>query len=154
MTGYKNPGTGTMFHDTEKTIKDLAAGLWALPIGDYLSSENFLLFCRHHDLADIWREYLDLSHDIPHLYGSAVIKNTLVLFLHHIFHSRPKDFLTLFTLLLMDFYEGNISDLPVGDLKKDLVLLGYSDQEIEYEFSSIAAKKKETLDRGTKNCPD
>ena len=60
----------------------------------------------------------------------------------------------MFTLLLMDFYEGNISDLPVGDLKKDLVLLGYSDQEIEYEFSSIAAKKKETLDRGTKNCPD
>jgi len=144
-----------MFHDTEKTIKDLAAGLWAPPIEDYLSSENFLLFCRHHDLADIWREYLDLSHDIPHLYGSAVIKNTFVLFLHHIFHSRPKEFPALLILLLVDFSQENIRDLPVGDLKKDLMLLGYSERETEYEFSRITAKKTETRqDPGTTGCPD
>jgi len=125
----------TMVHDTEKTIKDLAAWLWARDIGDYLSSEQFSLFCRQHHVADIWREYLDLSHDIPHLYGSAMIRNTFVLFLHHIFHSRPKEFPALVIHLLMDFSQGDIRDLPVGDLKKDLVLLGYPEQEIEQEFS-------------------
>jgi hypothetical protein len=133
-----------MPQDTEKTIRELAARLWGFPIEEYLSSENFSLFCREYDLGDAWREYLELSRDIPELYGSTVIKNAFVLFLHHIFHSRPKEFPALFLSLLMDFSRGISCVLPLDELKADLVLLGYPDQEIEHEFSRVNADGKDT----------
>jgi hypothetical protein len=121
--------------DTEKTIKELTAKLWAFPLEDYLSSEHFLLFCREQDLGDAWSEYLELSRDKPELYGGSVIRNAFVLFLHHIFHSRQKEFPALFARLLRDFSRGISCMLPFEDLKFDLVLLRYSDQEIEHAFS-------------------
>jgi len=119
-----------MLKDTEKTMKELAGRLWVFPLADYLSSESFLVFCRQYDLEDRWKEYLELSRDIPELYGNAVIKNAFVRFLHHIYSSRPGEFLSLFALLMRDF-SGRIScTLPVDDLRSDLLHLGYSDREI------------------------
>ncbi len=130
-----------MPQDMVKTIRELTARLWAFPIEDYLTSEQFLLFCRERDLGDAWSEYLELSRDKPDLYGSSVIKNAFVLFLHHIFHSRQKEFPALFALLLKDFSQGISCVLPLDDLKSDLMLLGYSDREIETEFSGTDAGK-------------
>jgi hypothetical protein len=123
-----------MPQDTEKTMKELAARLWLFPLEDYLSSENFLLFCRHYDLEDRWKEYLELSRDIPELYGSVVIKNAFVRFLHHIFSSRPKEFLSLFALLMRDFSGGISCTLPVDKLKSCLRRLGYPDHEIAMHY--------------------
>ena len=69
-----------MPHSTEKTIRRLTGLLFTYPLEDYLSSENFLIFCRKYDLADAWKEYLVLSRDRPDLYGGSVIKNAFVLF--------------------------------------------------------------------------
>lgn len=133
-----------MVQDTEKIIKDLAAPLWAFPLEDYLASGHFLLFCREQDLEDPWREYLELSRDIPELYGGAVIKNAFVRFLHHIFHNRPQDFPAVFTRLLVDFSRGIPCVIPVDGLKSDLIRLGYSDQEINNEFSRVNADGNDT----------
>ena len=126
-----------MAEDTEKSIKSLAAILFTFPIEDYLSSENFLLFCREQGLEDIWKEYLGFSRDRPDLYGKTVIKNAFVLFLHHIYRGRPGEFLNLFTLFLVDFSREISQVLPVDDLKKDLTSLGYSDEEIDTRFSDL-----------------
>lgn len=123
-----------MPQDTEKTMKELAARLWIFPIEDYLSSENFLLFCRQYDLEDLWKEYLELSRDIPELYGSTVIRTAFVRFLHHIYSTRPREFLSLFSLLMRDFSAGISCALPVEDLKSDLRHLGYSLQETDTHF--------------------
>jgi len=72
-----------MQRETENGIKELAGRLFTLPVENYLSSENFLLFCRQQDVDEIWNEYLDLSLARPDLYGKSVLKNTFVLFLHH-----------------------------------------------------------------------
>jgi hypothetical protein len=126
-----------MPQDTKKTIKRLTAQLFTYPIEDYLSSENFSIFCSEHDLEDAWKEKLESSRDRPDLYGNTVIKNAFVLFLHHIFHCRPKEFLELFTHFLIGFSQEISQVLPVNDLKKDLVYLGYSIEEVNIEFSTM-----------------
>lgn len=133
-----------MPQDTKKTIKELTARLWAFPIEEYLSSENFSLFCRQHDLGDAWSEYLELSRDMPDLYGTTVIKNAFVLFLHHIFHSRPKEFPALLSSILLDFSRGISCVLPLDDLKSDLMQLGYSEHETEHAFFGVKADGKKT----------
>jgi hypothetical protein len=129
-----------MPHFTEKTIQRLTGHIFTYPIEDYLSSENFLIFCREYDLVDAWKEYLAVSRDRPDLYGGSVIKNAFVLFVHHIFHSRPGEFLGLFTRFLMGFSEGITQSLPVDDLKNDLMSLGYSAEDIQNEFSNVKIK--------------
>jgi hypothetical protein len=132
-----------MPQDTKKIIKRLTARLFTLPIEDYLSSENFSSFCRDHDLSDAWREKLEFSRDTPSLYGDAVIENAFVLFLHLIFHYRPNEFLKLFTHFLIGFSQEIAQPLPVNDLKKDLMDLGYSDKDIETEFSVLRANEED-----------
>src|SRR5665647_46221 len=119
-----------MHQDTKKTIKRLAARLFTLPIGNYLVSENFSLFCRQHDLEDLWKEYRVLSRDRPELYGHFVIKNAFVRLLCHIFHSRPDEFLEVVTHFLSSFSQEISDPLPFDDLKKDLMDLGYSDRDL------------------------
>jgi hypothetical protein len=128
-----------MPRDTEKILKRLAARLFTLPVEDYLTSEKFSDFCRKYDLCDAWKEYLVLSQDKPDLYGSAVTKNAFVLFLHHVFHSRPEEFPELFSLFLIDFSQEIPCVLPFDDLKKDLMELGYSETEIDNKFSNVKA---------------
>jgi hypothetical protein len=137
-----------MSQDTNKTIRQLTGQLTTYHIEDFLLSDNFSSFCRDHDLADAWREKLESSRDRPDLYGKDVIKNAFVLFLTHIFHCRPREFLELLTHILIGFSQGNSQALPVNDLKKDLVLLGYSDEEIDNEFSDL--KSDETIRQITK----
>jgi hypothetical protein len=132
-----NSGNFIMTPDNEKTIKKMTAQLFLYPIADYLSSENFSLFCKEHDLVDVWREKLEFSRDIPSLYGGAVIENAFVLFLHHIFHSRPRKFLMLFTRILAGFSQAGSLSLPLDDLQKDLMDLGYGDKDLEPEFSVL-----------------
>jgi hypothetical protein len=67
-------------------------------------------------------------------------KNTFTLFLHHIFHRRPGDFLCLFAQFLRGFSESISQALPLGDLKKNLMLLGYSEEDINSEFQRWNAK--------------
>ena len=124
---------------TKKTFKRLTERLFALPLEDYVMSENFFDFCRKHDLYDAWQEYLVLSRDSPELYGSGVAKNAFELFLHHVFHSRQKEFPELFSLFLIEFSQGISCVLPFDGLKKDLMELGYSEREIDNKFSNVKA---------------
>jgi hypothetical protein len=127
--------------ETEEPVKKLADHLFTLPIEDYLWSENFALFCRQNDIEDIWKEYLDLSRARPDIYGKFVIKNTLILFLHHIFHSRPDEFVDVFTRFPSRYsHEINVP-LPLDDLKADLLDLGYSHDNLDTPFSVLKAEE-------------
>lgn len=126
-----------MYEDSEKSIKRMTDTLFRYPIDDYLSSEHFSEFCREHDLSDAWKEKLESSRDRPDLYGRDVMKNSLGLFLHHISHSRPDEFLGLFTRILAGISQAVSRSLPFDDLKRELLLLGYSDADIEHEFTSV-----------------
>jgi len=119
----------------------MTAQLFRYPIDDYLSSENFSEFCRGHDLSDAWKEKLESSRDRPDLYGRDVMKNALVLFLHHVSHCRPDEFLVLFTQILAGFSQTFSLILPLDDLKKELLLLGYADNDIEHEFTNLKIKR-------------
>ena len=125
--------------DTGQSIRKLTASLFAFPIGDYLRSDRFLLFCRAHGLEDAWKEFLESSRERPDLYGEAVAKNAFNLFLHHIFHSRRDEFPALLARMVMDFSRETVQEIPWDNLKKDLVLLGYSDEEIGNRFSALPA---------------
>jgi hypothetical protein len=135
----KNTGNH-MPRDTKKTIQSLTAHVFSLPAEDYLASEKFTDFCRKHDLCDAWKEYLELSRDEPDLYGNAVTKNAFSLFLLHIFHSRPDEFLTLFIDFLLEFSHGISCVIPVENLNEDLKDLGYSDRDLETELSRLKGK--------------
>ena len=93
-------------------------------------------------MGDAWKESLERSRDIPHLYGDNVIKNGFVLFLQHIFHSQQKEFPALLGRFLADFSLGISCVLPVDETETGLVLPGYSDKEIGHAFSHIHPKGK------------
>ena len=88
----------------------------------------------------------------PDLYGREVIKNAFVLFLSHIFHSGPGDFLPLFTQFLIDFSQRISRALPLDELKKDLTLLGYSDISIDSEFSILKENAQDYQNLRTDEC--
>jgi hypothetical protein len=123
-----------MPQDTKIPIQRLADRLFDLPIGNYLVSENFSEFCRQYDLEDLWKEYCVLSRDRPELYGHFVIKNAFIRLLHHVFHSRPDAFIEVVTQFLLRFSQKIDLPLPLDDLKRDLMDLGYSEGELETEF--------------------
>ena len=82
-----------MIQDTEKIINGLAARLSGFPVAGHLSSEHFSQFNRENDMDDVWNGYFELSQDtMPVLYDNDVINNAFVLFLRHIYRSRPADF--------------------------------------------------------------
>jgi hypothetical protein len=130
-----------MGDDTIQPFRELTAQLWALPIYEYLASEDFSRFCSKHDLGDPWIQFLELSRDKPDLYGGTVIRNAFSLFLYHIFHSRPEEFLHLFCGLLVDFSGGISCELPVDGLKKDLLLLGYPERELDHVLFILRVKE-------------
>jgi hypothetical protein len=131
-----------MDDDRKQIFRDLAARLWVLPMEDYLASEEFSLFCRDHDLGDAWKEFLELSRDEPDLYGGSVLRNTLSLFLSHIFHNRPEEFLSLFARLLGDFSRGISCALPVDDIKPFLLILGYPEVAIDHALFSLRVRQE------------
>jgi hypothetical protein len=123
-----------MTADTRILIGRIYTHLFPLNIGDYLSSDQFSLFCKNHDLEDTWKQYLVESQDRPDLYGAGVIKNAFTLFLHHVFHSRHEEFPAMLTDFLNSISNWASHPLPVDELKRDLRKLGYSDSEIENTF--------------------
>lgn len=131
-----------MSDDSKQIMKELAAWLWALPIEDYLASEKFVRFCRRHDPGDAWQGYLELSRDRPDLYGSSVTQNAFILFLDHIFHKRPAEFLSLFARLLADFSRGITCVLPVDDIRSSLLLLGYPESKIDHALLILRIKQE------------
>jgi hypothetical protein len=135
--GITAGGIFSMFQDIEQPIQKLTARLFTLPVGNYLVSENFSQFCRQYDLEDLWKEYRVVSRDRPELYGHFVIKNAFVLLLHHIFHSRPDEFIEVVTQFLLRFSQKINVPLPLNDLKRDLMDLGYPEGDLEPEFSIL-----------------
>jgi hypothetical protein len=129
----------TKIKDTEKTIRRMAARIFALSPEGYLSSEQFSRFCREQELDDVWKESLQRSRDRPELYGDAVIKNAFVLFLYQSFHSWPGEFLPAFIRFLTVFSQETSGPLPLGDLKLDLTELGYPAADLEKQFSVLRA---------------
>jgi hypothetical protein len=91
-------------------------------------------FYRKHDLEDAWKEFLQLSRDRPDLNGDAVIKNAFILFLLHIFHSRPDEFPVQFTRFHTGFSREIYQPLSLEDLKNDLMDLGYTADDLENFF--------------------
>jgi hypothetical protein len=128
--------------DVKRILTDLATRLWALPIEDYLASAEFTRFCREHDLGDAWQEYRELSRDRPDLYGSSVTQHAFILFLDHIFHKRPAEFLSLFTGLLADFSRRISCNLPVDDIRSSLLLLGYSERTADPALFTLRLKQE------------
>lgn len=136
----KIAGTFAMDRDSKKIIKGLTEHVFTLPVEDYLASDKFADFCRKHDLCDAWKESLELSQDTPDLYGRAVTKNAFGLFLLHIFHSRPAEFLEVVANFLSGLSQKISDPLLPDELKKDLVDLGYSDRDLEKVFFSFQGK--------------
>ena len=133
----------SMIQDIEQPIQRLTDRLFTLPVGNYLVSENFLQFCRQYDLEDLWKEYRVLSRDRPELYGHFVIKNAFIRLLHHVFHSRPDEFIGVVTQFLLRFSQKIDLPLPLDDLKRDLMDLGYPEGELETEFSMLRRNDEE-----------
>ena len=132
-----------MPQDTKIPIQRLTDRLFNLPVGNYLVSEQFSLFCRQYDLEDLWKEYRVLSRDRPELYGHFVIKNAFIRLLHHVFHSRPDEFIRVVTQFLLRFSQKIDLPLPLDDLKRDLMDLGYPKGELETEFSMLRRNDEE-----------
>jgi len=133
----------SMIHDIEQPIQRLTDRLFTLPVGNYLVSENFSEFCRQYDLEDLWKEFRVLSRDKPELYGHFVIKNAFIRLLHHVFHSRPDAFIEVVTQFLLRFSQKIDLPLPLDELKRDLMDLGYSEGELENEFSMLRRNDEE-----------
>jgi hypothetical protein len=144
----------TMDEDTKKIIGRMALRLFALFPESYLVSEHFSRFFREQDLDDAWKESLERSRDRPDLYGDAVIKNAFELFLQHMVHSRPDEFPALLSRVLTGFSHGIYPPLPLDDLKKDLMDLGYPAEDLKEKFSVLHASEEEQLKRRTTVCPD
>jgi hypothetical protein len=133
----------SMIQDIEQPIQRLTDRLFTLPVGNYLVSENFSQFCRQYDLEDLWKEYRVLSRDRPELYGHFVIKNAFIRLLHHVFHSRPDEFIGVVTQFLFRLSQEIARPLPLDDLKRDLVDLGYPDGDLETGFSRLRRNNEE-----------
>lgn len=133
-----------MNDDTKQTMKELTAQLWALPVADYLVSEEFSRFCHAHDLYDEWREYLRLSEDRPDLYGGSVLKSAFTRFLYHLYHMKKDAFPSLFTRMMADFSRNISCSLPVDDLKRSLLLLGYPEAETDHALFILRVRQEVT----------
>jgi hypothetical protein len=123
--------------DTKKKITRLYTLLSKLPLDAYLSSPNFTVFCREHDLADTWKEHVDSSMDRPDSYGKDINKNAFILFFQHLFQTRPCEFLEILTAFLQDFRDWNVHPLPFGAIKKECLGLGFPDKTVHDEFLKI-----------------
>jgi hypothetical protein len=72
-----------------------------------------------------------------------VIKNAFIRLLHHVFHSRPDEFIGVVTQFLLRFSQKIDLPLPLDDLKRDLMDLGYPEGELETEFSMLRRNDEE-----------
>jgi hypothetical protein len=118
--------------DTKKSITRHSSLLPKLPVEAHLSSEHFTVFCREHDLADTGKEHVESSRDRPYLYGKDSTKNACILFFHHLFQTRPCEFLEILTGFFHDFREWNALPLPFDAIKKECLRPGLSEHDDEF----------------------
>ena len=130
--------------DTKKFITGLYSLLPELPLGEYLSSEQFAVFCREHGLTDTWKEHLESSKDRPDLYGNDSTRNAFIQFFDHLVQTRPREFLGILTGFLRDFREWSTCPLPFGAIKRECARLGFSDLTVEDEFLKISRRGEGT----------
>ena len=123
--------------DAKDHIARLYTMLAKLPLDEYLSSEKFITFCREHHLNDTWKEHFETAQGRPDLYGKDTIKNAFILFFHHLFQTRSREFLGILTGFLQDFQEWNASPLPCTAIQKECILMGFPAPSVEDEFSKI-----------------
>ena len=121
--------------------KDHIAGLYTLlaklPVEEYLFSEKFAAFCKDHDLDDTWKGHWETAQARPDLYGKDTTKNAFILFFHHLFQTKPGEFLEILTGFLQDFQEWNASPLSCAAIKKECLLMGFPVPSVEDEFSKV-----------------
>lgn len=127
--------------DPKQIITRLYSHLSKLPLDAYLSSENFMLFCRKYDLADTWKEHLETSRDRPDLYGKDTTRNAFILFFHHLFQTRPLEFLGILAAFLQDFGEWNAHPVSPDAIEKECIRLGYPDTVVREEFLKLGKRE-------------
>jgi hypothetical protein len=123
--------------DAKDHIARLYTLLAKLPIEEYLSSEKFAAFCREHDLGDTWKEHWETAQARPDLYGKDTAKNAFILFFHHLFQTRSREFLEILTGFLQDFQEWNGSPLSCSAIKKECILMGFPATSVADTFSKV-----------------
>ncbi len=131
-----------MGDDSRQTMKEITAQIFTLPAAEYLASDEFSYFCREHDLWDPWREYLRHAQDRADLFGISVYKHAFTDFLYHMYRGRKEVFLSLFTGLMVDFSRGLSCPLPVDDLRRGMLLLGYSENAIDHAFFILRIRQE------------
>ena len=112
------------------------------PLGEYSLSKEFAAFLQEQDLLDLWGGLYQSALDEPNMYGDEIPRHAFVLFLQHLLQYRQEDFLRFFSQVLQQFSRKIKRALPVDELKRDLVCLNYSEQEIDREFSILKSKRK------------
>ena len=123
--------------DRKDHIERLYTLLAKLPLEEYLSSENFAVFCRVHKLSDTWKAHLETARDRPDLYGKDTVRNAFILFFHHLIQTRPDEFIGLLTAFLQDFKEWYASPLPCAALQKECIRMGFPNTLVEEEFLKV-----------------
>jgi hypothetical protein len=123
--------------DTKKTIARLYTLVAKLPLEAYLSSENFIIFCREHDLVDTWKEHSESAKDRPDLYGREAVRQAFILFFDHLILTRPLEFLGILAAFLQDLGEYSAHPVPVDAIKKACVRLGFPTNTVDDEFLKI-----------------
>jgi hypothetical protein len=123
-----------MPQNPKKTIRSLSNHIFRLNISNYLSSEQFALFCREQNIDDMWDGLLRLSNDSPDLYGNEVAKNAFSMLLEQIYQVRKDEFLGILAGLLADFSGAIQSPFIFRTIKEDLIELGYPEKDVEDKF--------------------
>jgi hypothetical protein len=106
-------------------------------MGNYLLSDHFSLFCREHNLSEIWDGLLGFSRDKPELYGGDIIRDAFFQLLQHICRGRRKEFLEILIGLLADYSKISLKSNLVPTIKQDLIRPGYSLKEVEVMISTM-----------------
>ena len=126
--------------EIDPKLEPLYKSLIELDIKHYLCSIKFLSFCRKAGCETSWQIYMN---DIENFYNIPVstrlekAEYTFRLLLDGLFslHDRNK-FLNLLGNLIRDFQDKVLSETKLSKVKKSILDLGYSEDEIAWIFTS------------------
>ncbi len=127
-----------MAQDPQKTLMLISDHMIRQGMGDYLASGKFSRFCKEHDIAEIWAGLLGSSDGKPELYGSDVVRDAFFLLLQHIYRGRRVELPKIIAGILADYAKKTADPSLVPAIKQDLVLLGYSMEDVEDSFKTMS----------------
>jgi len=126
-------------------LKPLYANLLRLGIGRYLISDNFELLCIENNIEDLWKKckryIIDRSTGIilnPEYTGYA--EEALGLFLSWLNTTGKENFIKILGEILIDFAEWSTEKKDFSKIKKVLLELGYTENDINEIFAEIERK--------------